>query len=49
MQVITSIQTYPQNQKENLFDEVNTTISQLEQESVQFAIEVLASFEVDFK
>ncbi len=47
--VITSIKTYLQTQKENLFDEMNPTISQLERESVQYAMEVLQSFNIDFK
>ncbi len=48
-QVVTSNQQYFQLQKENLFDEVNPTISQLEQESVNYAIKVLESLCIDFK
>ena len=47
--VVTSIKTYLQTQKENMFDEINPIISQLERENVQYAIEVLESFKVDFK
>ncbi len=47
--VVTSIKTYLQTQKENLFEEMNPTISQLESESVQYAMEVLESFNIDFK
>ena len=48
-QVVTSIQTYLQTRKENMFNEMNPTISQLERESVQHAIKVLESFNIDFK
>ncbi len=48
-QVVASIKTYLQTQKENMFDEINPIISQLERESVQYAIEVLESFQIDFK
>ncbi len=48
-QVVTSIKTFLQTQKENMFDEMNPTISQLERETVQYAIKVLESFNIDIK
>ncbi len=44
--VVASIKPYLQKQKENMFDEMNPTISQVERESVQYAIEVLESFNI---
>ncbi len=48
-QVDSLIKTFLQTQKENLFEEVNPTIIQLDLENVQYAMEVLELFKVDFK